>query len=228
MTLQLPLSEMVTDLRAEVGHSLVGSHGTNMTETLKYQLKRTQRELYSAYEWPALMMDEQQTVAAGSTHLTPFANIIDDQINKIWCAVGTTWVPLIFGIGPDEFSLYPPGTRGWPIQRYAYDPMAKTLQIWPAPTQDTNVYASGQMQLGPLVDDADTSTLDGQMLVLFAAASILARQKDEDAGIMLTKAQQYLTAIIKNQGSQKRPTRSMAGTVGRRPRPGLDYIPQGM
>ena len=230
MTLKLPLSEMVTDLRAEVGHSLMNAQGTNMEETLKYQLRRTQRELYAAYDWPAMMMTEKQVVTAGSTHLAPFTNIIDDQVNDMWTTMGSEWVPMLYGIGPAQYSLYDPDKdqRGWPIQRYSYDPLTNTLAIWPIPTQDATVIAEGQMVLAPLVDDADTSTLDGQMVVLFTASTILARQKDEDAGIVLQKANQYMNAIMKNQGSQKRPTRSMArADGGRRPRPGLDYIPRG-
>jgi hypothetical protein len=228
---RLPLSEMVYDLRAEVGHSLVAGQGTNMTETLKYQLKRTQYELYRAHDWPALIIDEQIAVTAGSRFLTDFTNIDKEQINKLWCEEGSQWIPIEYGIDPLQYSLYSSDNTvtGFPIRRYRYDELQSQLEIWPLPSIDTVVLGRGQILLPPLLDDTDTSLLDGTLIVLFAAAHILARQQDEDAPVVLAKAQTYLTSVLKNQGSQKRYTRSMGGRAngGRRPRNGIDYIARG-
>ena len=226
---RLPLSEMVSDLRAEVGHSLIAGQGTNMVDTLKYQLKRTQYELYRGYDWPALIISEQKPVPANSRHLPEFDNVDKEQINELWCKQGTEWYPITYGIDPMHYSLYDPdsGVVGFPIQRYEYDELAQQLEIWPLTSIDTTVLAKGQILLPPLVDDADTSLLDGTLIVMFAAAHMLARQKDEDASLMQQKAQTYLTSIMKNQGSQKRPTLSMArADGGRRPRAGIDYMPR--
>ena len=226
---RLPLSEMVSDLRAEVGHSLVGGQGTNMEDTLKYQLKRTQAELYRQHDWPSLMISETVDVTAGTRHLPEFPNIDKEQINRLWCRQGSEWYRIGYGINPLEYSLYDPDNNvtGFPIQKYAYDELNSALEIWPLPSIDTKVMAEGQILLPPLVDDSDTSLLDGTLVVLFAAAHILARQRDEDAGVVLQKAQAYLTSLLKNQGSQKRETRSMArADGGRRPRAGIDFIPR--
>lgn len=226
---RLPLSEMVSDLRAEVGHSLVGGQGTNMEDTLKYQLKRTQRELYRAYDWPSLIIDEQVDVPANSRYLPEFVNIDKEQINQLWCRQGTEWFPITYGIDPAHYSLYDPENNvvGFPIQRYKYDELSEALEIWPLTSIDTRVLARGQILLPPLVDDADKSLLDGTLIVLFAAAHLLARQQDEDAALVQSKGQAYLNSILRNQGSQKRPTLSMArADGGRRPRAGIDYIPR--
>ena len=229
MANRLPLSEMVTDLRAEVGHSLVGGQGTNMEDTLKYMLKRTQKELYRAYDWPAFIVDEQVDVAANSRYLPDFTNIDKEQVNDMWCRQGTEWYPITYGIDPFLYSLYDPDNAvvGFPIQRYKYDEINGTFELWPITSIDTRVLGRGQILLPPLVNDTDISLLDGTLIVMFAAAHYLARQKDEDASIMQGKAQTYLNSIMKNQGSQKRPTRSMAtADGGRRPRSGIDYIPR--
>lgn len=225
------LSEMLVDLRAEVGHSLMLGQGTNMEETLKYYLKRTQRELYTAFDWPQFMVYERLDVAAGDRFLTAFTNIDDEQVNTLWCRVGSTWQPLIFGIHPANFSIADPDqdSRSFPVTNYQYNELQGNLEIWPIPSVDTSILAYGQIKLPDLVDLTDSSLLDGQLIVMFAAANILARQKDEDASLVLNKAQQYLVSIQKQNGSQKRVPRSMAwANGGRRPRPGLDYIPPGM
>lgn len=224
------LSDMVVDLRAEAGHSLQLGQGTNMEDTLKYYLRRTQRELYTAFDWPQFMIHEQVAVPAGTRYLPALVNIEPEQINTLWCRVGSIWQPMLFGISPNQYSLFDPDrdVRSFPVERYQYDEVGGGLELWPLPSVDTTILARGQLTLPPLTDDAHQSLLDGQMIVMFTAANILARQKDEDAALVLNKAQQYLVSIQKQNGSQKRVPRSMAwGTGGRRPRPGLDYIPPG-
>lgn len=224
----LLLSEMVLDLRAEAGHSLMLGQGTNMEDTLKYYLRRTQRELYAGFDWPQFMAYETVEVPAGTRLLPGFTNIDDEQINTLWTRSGSSWVALTFGIDPVDFSAFnsADGARSNPIRRYRYDPLNAALEIWPIPSADTQVMGLGQIRLPPLVADSDKSLLDGQMIVMFAAANILARQKSEDAGLVLNKAQQYLVSLQKQNGSQKRVAQSMAfANGGRRPRPGLDYIP---
>jgi hypothetical protein len=217
----LLLSEMVLDLRAEAGHSLLLGQGTNMEDTLKYYLRRTQRELYTGFDWPQFMIYETVAVPAGSRHLPGFLNIIDEQINTLWTLSGSSWVPLIFGIDPLDYSARDPtaDVRTTRIERYRYDALASALEIWPLPQEDTQVMGLGQIKLPPLIADSDTSLLDGQLIVMFAAANILARQKSEDAGLVLQKAQQLLVSIQKQNGSQKRPAVSMAAAAsgGRRP-----------
>lgn len=224
------LSEMVADLRAEVGHSLISGQGTNMEDTLKYTLKRTQRELYAMYDWPQFIIDEQVAITAGTRYLTGLVKIDEEQINHMWCRLGSEWYPILMGIDPAHWSLYDSDSdvRSFPIQRYSYDESATGLELWPITSVDTTILVRGQALLPDLIEDTDKSMLDGLMVVMFAAAGILARQRDEDAAQMLTKANQYMTSIRKQSGSNKRTTRSMArADGGRRPRAGIDYIPRG-
>ena len=167
---------MVSDLRAEVGHSLIAGQGTNMVDTLKYQLKRTQYELYRGYDWPALIISEQKPVPANSRHLPEFDNVDKEQINELWCKQGTEWYPITYGIDPMHYSLYDPdsGVVGFPIQRYEYDELAEQLEIWPLTSIDTKVLAKGQILLPPLIADDDKSLLDGTLIVMYAAAHMLA------------------------------------------------------
>ena len=52
---------MLTDLRAEIGHSTNVAHGINDRETLIYYLNRTQIQLYQDYDWPQLIIDRDIT-----------------------------------------------------------------------------------------------------------------------------------------------------------------------
>ena len=224
---KMTLADMLMDLRAELGHSLRGGQGTNMEDTLKDYLKRTQRELYVGFDWPQFIVDEQVDIPAGTRYVNGFQNISEEQINEMWCRQGSEWFPITYGINPEQYSLYDPenDVRGFPIQRYKYDDFVDGLEIWPITSIDTRILARGQRLLPDLVDDADTSLLDGQLIVLFAAANFLARQKDEDASLILQKGQQYLTNLMKQFGSQKRPMMSMGRPhTGQYPREGFDYI----
>ena len=60
------LQEMVANLRAEAGHSRDIAQGTNTEPTLKYILKRTQEELWTAFIWPELMLRDDRPMVAGT------------------------------------------------------------------------------------------------------------------------------------------------------------------
>jgi hypothetical protein len=90
----------------------------------------------------------------------------------------------------------------------------------------------GQAAINPLVADTDKCVLDSQLITLFAAAEVLANQKSEGAAMKLTKAQNYLRQLLKNQGATKRVNYNMGGSqrYGNDPDkmraiPFLDYIP---
>lgn len=230
MTTRLQLSEMITNLRAEVGHSLVAAHGVNLEDTLKYTLQRVQRELYLSHDWPELTADEKVAFTADNRYLTNPTYINYTRINRMWCAEGTEWCPMEHGIDPAHYSLYKsetPAVTSFPILRYKYDPIQDAIELWPVPSQNGNVLVRGTKKLDVLVDSADTSTLDGDLIVLYAAADVLAHQRSEDAALKLQKAQSYLASMRRNQGSQKRgPIALNPATGGRRPRPGIDFIPR--
>ena len=103
---KMTLADMLMDLRAELGHSLQAGQGTNMEDTLKYYLKRTQRELYAGFDWPQFIVDEQLAVPAGTRYLTGFQNISEEQINTLWCRQGSEWYQISYGIDPAQYSLY--------------------------------------------------------------------------------------------------------------------------
>lgn len=227
-TNRLQLSEMIDQLRAELGLSTNVAQGVNSEDGLKHVLRRTQRELWTAYEWDQLLVDEIIDVSASARYIALPALIDYERIKGIWCSYGSEWRPVGFGIGPAEYSAYPIGTESWPVERYRYWSPTGQLELWPVPSQVGQLYVTGTQKLAPLVESSDTSLLDGTAVVLFAAAELAAKNQHQDAPIKLQKARDYLRTLRGNITGGKRPVFSMLpADGGRRPRAGLDYIPPG-
>jgi len=69
------------------------------------------------------------------------------------------------------------------------------FEIWPIPASSQTVRFTGQRNISPLIADTDTADLDDLMIVLFSAAEILTRNKQQDAPLKLQKAQSRLNYV---------------------------------
>lgn len=205
------LQVMVSNLRAECGHSLDIAQGKNQEATLKYLLKRTQYELWTAFIWPDLIIRAESGLAAGQYQYTYPTTMPFDNIREVWTvaetAVGMTdydWLPVEYGISQDKIA--PGGTnshRADPVQFWDVD-STTMFRVWPTPDSGTGVIRFiGQKPLAAFTADADVSTLDSTVIVLFAAADLLARAKAEDAPSKQQKAQRHLTKLLANKISAK-------------------------
>ena len=76
-------------------------------------------------------------------------------------------------------------------------------RVWPIPDRAATLRLTGRRTARRLLDDNDLSELDGNLLVLFAASDLLARQGSEDAQLALGKAQRLLRQILVRQDSDK-------------------------
>lgn len=175
----------------------------------------------------------------------------DDPVDPDKITAATSWTPLTYGIkafmmnlGPVSFGT--PKRWGNVATVNTTGPVPITnpvgqLQVLPTPedTSLTNPNVSymlrfeGLAPLSPLVAPTDTCILDSKAIVLFAAAEVLATQKNEAAPMKLTKAQNYLRRLLADQGADKRQNYNMGGyqrggidpdKAGRRT-PYLDYMP---
>jgi hypothetical protein len=207
------LQVMVKNLRAECGHSLSVAQGTNQVDTLKYLLGRTQEELWTAFVWPDLVIRSDVSLLAGQ-FLYPFAlNMPFDQIREAWTAgpASTDWGTLDYGIGEDK--VQPGGGNSWradPVR--VWDVEADQFRVWPTPDGAGNyVRFKGNKPLAAFVADADLSTLDATLIVLFTAADLLARAKAEDASTKAEKAQRHLAKLLGNKISAKHKVSTLGG-----------------
>lgn len=208
--LSATLSSLVSMTRAEAGHSLSVAQGLNSVEALKHLLRRTQYELWTAFNWPQLEAIDDLAFGARQT-IADFPTDIDfDQIRKVeWSdAKSTRWTPVAYGI---PLHLIPPAgvadklasrVELWGTFR---DPQTNTsrIRVWPSPQQDGFLRLQYQTKVLPLVDDDDYCTLDAVAISLFAAAEILTRAKADDAQLKTQKAQRHLSKTLANTISDK-------------------------
>lgn len=230
------LSEMLADLRAEAGISQNIAHGVTAVEPHKALLRRVQEELYLAYDWPHLQTSTIVSVSAGTRYKAYPDTFTFDGIERAWTKdASDRWVPLGYGISTEELNVYDSDTdeRAYPVrswQNYMQptgDTSNNMFEVWPIPDTDTSIKFEGKRAIFPLEADDKTSTLDGPVIVLFAAAELLARQKSDDAGLKLQKGMDRLRLLkIRQRGKNARPANLAGGSPQRVLRPGLDYMPR--
>lgn len=227
------LTELISDLRHECGHSATVAHGVNSRDQLAYILKRTQRLLADEHDWPALVAYRNVSLLDGVRYYAYPSGLNFERIGDVWVKETTVWTRLCYGIGPEHLSEYDSddGFKTWPPRRWQHDTDTGQLEVWPVPDQAGTLRLRGQRALGAFVADSDTCTLDSTLIVLTAAAEILGRQKNEDAPLKLQMAQRLLVRLLARQRSDKTEPFVIGGDGdGHHTRPlrlGLDYIPSG-
>lgn len=205
MTVGIQLRDLIRGVRAETGKSLNVALGVAEHDALVYQIQLKQEFLYYDYDWPALLTHADVPVSAATRLYNYPTGIAFDFINNVWVSLdGTTsFSEVFYGIGPPEYNESGPSNTGWPISSWQISPDGTQFEVWPTPSQTGVVTFYGRRALAPLVDDADTCTLDATLIVLHVAADILARQKAEDAQVKLAQAGKHLRNIVRRQGANK-------------------------
>ncbi|GKT32076.1 hypothetical protein ADUPG1_006327 [Aduncisulcus paluster] len=207
----MTLNDMLAQLRAEARISPNVAHGAHLTDGHIAMLARVQSDLYSAYDWPMLKLTETTTVLGGERYRTYPENFDFEGIEDVYAHGPNGWHTLAYGIGIEQLNHTDSdaGERGDTIHKWQHylSPQAETLnqnmfEVWPVPKENVNLRFYGKRKLYPLSNpDTDRSTIDGPLVVLYAAAEILAGQKAEDATLKLQKAQQRMDFIKRRQNA---------------------------
>jgi hypothetical protein len=241
MPLNVPLSQLRLDLRAETGQSMNTQQGVQAQQNQDYQLSRQQQELYNEYDWLHLRTYLDLPVNSGQNLYDYPPTMPFNLVTAIYWTetAGTVWKLLKFGIQAFEIKPGPPQT-GTPTRwgnSLVIDPTGATptnpvgqIMLLPVPNANGTMRVAGKAPLPPLIADTDLCVIDSKAIVMFAAVEILATQKAEVAQLKLTKAQQYLKKLRSDQGADKKLNYNMGGSrrdrdYGRIWVPGLDYIP---
>lgn len=233
----MTLTEMVDELRAETGISQNVAHGVASLDPQRALLRRVQEDLYLANDWPHLNTEAVKDVPEGGRYLELPTTFEFEGIQEAWTLdAADEWRPLGYGISPADYNDYDPevvSDRTFPILRWqSYlqnvdDVSTRMFEVWPIPDRATKVLFRGRRALLPLDADDKRSTLDGPMIVLFAAAEILARQKSEDASLKLQKGLERMKWLkTRHRGPDTRQANMAGGSPAPRLRPGLDYMPR--
>ena len=235
----MSLKEMLVLLRLEARISSNPAHGSHLEESHTALLRRTQEDLYNAWDWPMLNIVQTKDVCVATRYLAWPDKIAPEGLRKVWAhAPDGRWRELTFGIGAEHHNIHDSDTGQtcdtvlrW--QHYlsleAEQVHRNMLEIWPVPDRDIRLRFEGKRALFAFANpERDHSTLDGPLIVLHAAVEILTANKAEDAPLKLQKAQTRMDLLKRRESGPDNRRLNMAGGGGyRRLRPGIDYIPSG-
>lgn len=225
------LRDMLTDLRAEIGHSTNVAHGINDRETLIYYLNRTQMQLYQDYDWPQLIIDRDIGLIDGVRYYNYPYDLAFDDIGSVHVLVGSFYQELTYGIGPAEMTIVnsDAGQKQFPTLKWMHHADDNTLEVWPVPdasavgavtppvvppvvppglprtvtSNPASIRLRGTKTVRTMVNDSDLSTLPDNLIVLFSAVEILQRDDAKDAALKLSKANEAMRRHRVRQFSHK-------------------------
>lgn len=204
------LLSLIAQLRAETGRTQNVAVGVDEVENLKVILQRTQELLYEEYEWPHLRVQRTVSLVAGQRHYDFPTDLNFDRIQDAKLKYSGVYTDIERGILFDDYSIYDSNAttpeRSFPTLKWDVRDTGsgEQMEVWPIPSQDATIYLFGTKKLGDLIQESDTADLDDRLIVLFAAAEILARQKSNDAKNKLSQAERRLMMLRRNSQSDSK------------------------
>lgn len=203
------LESILADLNNEVGNIETPSYGIGARSALITTLQRTQEWLWEEHDWPFLQVKKDIQLQAGSRYYDMPTGIDITRIQKVQTKYAGYWQDVDFGIEEDlhypEFDSdigerYDPAFR-WDFY-YDTENNAEQLEVWPIPATDFNATTfNGALRvtairtLSNFTAESDTADLDDKLIVLFAAAELLARDRTDDAAAKLDAANKLFNRL---------------------------------
>lgn len=223
------LSHLVTMVRAEAGHALSAAQGLNAVETIKHLIRRTEEELWTAFEWPELMIRKEIPVGLGQYEYMLPQDVQFDQVRQVWFAADDQrWQPVKHGI-PEDLILADDtnSATGDVIQLWDHGSDKQIIRVWPTPQRVGTLRFKGIKPLNCLCEDTDCCTLDATLIAMRTAYILLLRAKAADAEMLNQSFQRHLQKLMGNKVSHKNKVTTFGTTRGAQTtlRPYLDYIP---
>jgi len=216
------LLSLIAQLRAETGRTQNVAVGVDEVENLKVILQRTQELLYDEYEWPHLRVQRTISLLAGSRYYNLPSDLNFDRIQDVKLKYNGVYTDVERGILFDDYSVYDSNAdtpdRSFPVLKWDIRHTGSTEQLesWPIPAEAATLYLFGTKKLSNLIQESDRADLDDRLIVLFAAAEMLARQKSADAKNKLSQAERRLLMLRRNSQAGSKTVQVGLGN-GRRP-----------
>jgi len=228
MVVRRTMTEMLRELRGEIGMSLDTSVQANVVDKHKLLLQRAERMLYDSEEWPHLMTSFEKTSNALVFQVALPAGLDPGGITSVSVKAtssATRPVPLQHGLSDAEVFSVNPAEAKWPPRFWrlqasndpAEDDYQRTVVVWPVPDRNYTLTFYGRRALGSFVNGADQSTVDSDVIVLQAAAEILNGQQDPNATVKASAARQRIADILaRERGDVSAATSMLPGLNPRR------------
>lgn len=216
------LLSLIAQLRAETGRNQSVSVGIDEVENLKVILQRVQETLYDEYDWPHLRVQKTISLNAGQRYYDLPDGLNFDRIEDISLRYNQIYQPIERGIQFSDYASFDSNAstpeRSSPAQKWDIRNTGSTeqIEVWPIPNDNIqSLYFFGTKTLGNLIEESDTADLDDRLIILFAAAEILSRQKSSDAQAKLELANRRLMTLRKNSIKASRPIQLGLGSLDR-------------
>ena len=182
------LSEMISDLREELRRANSPSASPDDTPSLRRTINHVQTVLFYANDWPFLnTLFDRITLNAGQRWYDLPANFDFDRIldTRVWW--GGISTPVERGITLDDYNAYDPtdDQRAFPIEKWdiRYTGSKAQIEVWPLPDgTDQKLQFYGTRAVPRLVNDTDTSPIESEVIVLYAAAELAPKDSPDKEG----------------------------------------------
>lgn len=182
------------------------SVGVDELDNLKTAINRWYQLLWYSYDWPFLRKRFSINNISAGDNLYDFPTGLDlERIDSVSVRYNDIWRTIDRGITLEDYNAWDSDNdeRSDPILKWDTrldNSNALQIEFWPMPGTNTanggsSVEFIGFLQWAKLVNDADTCKVDDQLVVMFAAAQILKRQKSDDADAMLAAANKHLNTL---------------------------------
>lgn len=223
----MDLAAIRAAIRTEAGYSPQQATGSASNDNLTALVNTTIKKLVVLYELPEMHVEYDLSLVAGTRTYDFPTGIGLNQTMEVWCEFGSDWIPVSYGIGRYQQSVYTATEQSWPVQFWEWRQDLAQLVVWPTPSQAGTLKFSGVREPADLVNDSDTPVIDGMLIALYAAYLLLRRAGAEDAESKAGEFERYRQALLARQMGTATPANLAGGRSVSRGRPYLDYTPSG-
>jgi hypothetical protein len=174
------LGAMVNMFRLETGQSIQLAQGTQTRDHVKHALDRVQETLYTDWDWPFLHIYRDEVLMPGEFIYSWPDDMVVEDVRQLWDFTNNLYTPMVYGITMEDRNNFPSNMRSDPALKWMIVD-SRQYQVWPTPAVQRTAVIEGYLAYRRMSEDSDTCILDDNLIVLFAAAEWLMRNKMPDA-----------------------------------------------
>lgn len=194
------LADLRADLSGRLGYAAQASNlPPGMATLLNSFLQQAQRVLYYQYDclrterfftWPFVNGTKFYDLDANTD--TCMRKFDPRKISWVGVERDTLWYPLVEGIRP-EYYTFNNSNPGWPL-RYE---IRQCIEVWPIPGSGAGqLWVKGRFGLDAFAADGDKTTIDSELVFLWALAHAKAHYKQPDAKIYEDQLNRMLADLV--------------------------------